>query len=948
MAGSALARAIIAVDQPPPYAESPPGVPSATPSSDRDPRGSISRRLTAVATTSLFMLDAENRCIFMNPAAETLTGLSFAETSGRSCHELFHHLRPDGSPYPAEECPIVQSLLLRQPLTDRLEHFVRRDGSFVPVLCTSVPIIENGVFLGVALEARDLSSQLEAQASLRHSEQRYRSLIEATAAIVWTTTAAGEFLPPQPAWSAFTGQSEEEYSGTGWIEPIHPDDREETISVWRAALQNRTKYEVEQRLRCHDGVYRQMLLRGVPILDSDGGVREWVGTHTDITDQHALRRDLELERVRLREILTAAPAVIATLRGPGHVFEFANPAYLRLVERDVVGKPVREALPELAGQGFFELLDNVYSTGEPFIGREVKVTVESSAGAGQDYYLDFVYQPLHDASGAVTGIFVHGVDVTQQVMARQRIEEQRAEGERNVAEMKYQVLLNKTITDNAASCLFMLDERGHPTFMNAAAERVTGFTLPEISDRPLHDSIHSRYPDGRPYPMEQCPIDRSSAQITRLKDYRDIFISKQGSFFPVSCHVAPLERDGRTLGAVLEFRDISEQLRAETVLREADRRKNEFLATLSHELRTPMTSILGWSRILEMGENDADTVQAASASIFRSAVVQAQLIDDLLDVSRIITGKLRIDSTVVDLSSVCSGAIETVRPSASEKNIELFTELDPAVPRVTGDPNRLQQVIWNLLTNAIKFSPGGSRVTLRTGTDGAKVFVSVIDEGSGIGPEFVPYVFEPFRQAESSTTRSHGGLGLGLAIVNYLTELHGGTVSVSSDGEGKGATFTIELPAATETEREEEAAPDESQRSRAELPERIEGALEGWKVVVIDDSPEAREFTSAMVLRGGAEVRTAASVDAAIFILETFTPDAILCDIAMPGRDGYDFIRWLRESRLRHLPVLAVTAFGGEDERQRILTSGFDHYLRKPFDPHALIHCILETRRRTG
>ncbi|HYK01220.1 MAG TPA: ATP-binding protein [Thermoanaerobaculia bacterium] len=651
-----------------------------------------------------------------------------------------------------------------------------------------------------------------------------------------------------------------------------------------------------------------------------------------------VRQTLEAERLGLRDIFMRAPAFIATLRGPDHVFEIANPLYMQLIgeKRDVIGKPVREALPEVEGQGFFELLDNVYRTGEPFIGSELRVVVERGDGA-DERYADFVYQPMRAADGSITGIFVHGNDVTEQVRARRIVERQADELERANLALLDQMVLNKTITDNAASCLFMMDEHGYPTFMNPAAEAVTGFTLAEIRERPLHDVIHHHHADGTPYALADCAIEQGRDEMIPLKDHRDVFIRKDGTSFPVSCHLAPLS--GRLGGAVLEFRDISDELRAQEVLKEADRRKDEFIATLSHELRTPLTAILGWSRLLQMPDMDEETRAGAIETINRSAQAQAQLIDDVLDISRITTGKVQIASDRVDVSAVGAAAVDTVRLAAEAKGVRLTAQVGGGDTMVLGDANRLQQVIWNLLSNAIKFTPEGGEVRFTVTRRNGSVAIEVRDNGAGIRSDFLPHIFEPFRQAESTTTRVHGGLGLGLSIVRYLVELHGGRISAESEGEGKGAMFLVELPAL----RNRTATPRRVAPQRPESP-GVSGdspALDGLSVLVIDDQHDVREYISAVLRRRGAQVRDAESVRQAVERVTAELPDVILCDIAMPHEDGYAFIRWLRaDPGAQQLPVIAISAFGRENEEARVRAAGFSGFIRKPVEPEDLARAV--------
>jgi PAS domain S-box-containing protein len=359
--------------------------------------------------------------------------------------------------------------------------------------------------------------------------------------------------------------------------------------------------------------------------------------------------------------------------------------------------------------------------------------------------------------------------------------------------------------------------------------------------------------------------------------------------------------------------------------------KDEFLATLSHELRTPMTAVLGWARMLKLGLNAEESVEAVDA-IERSATVQMQLIEDILDMSRIMSGKLRIQTSPVDLCAVTESALGTVRPAATAKDIEVFTSFPREVPPVLGDESRLQQIVWNLLTNAIKFTGRGGMVIVRVSSSADNVALTVRDNGAGISPRFLPHVFERFRQEDSSTTRAHGGIGLGLAIVRHLVELHGGSIRAESEGEGRGATFTVELPAMPGRTIVRSAA-----HAQEEWP-----PLDGVSILVIDDEAMTRDVVAAILRRCNATVATAESPRDAHDQLDRLRPDVILCDIAMPDHDGYDFVRELRtrDPELARIPVLALTAFGRPEDRERALSNGFDGYLNKPIDPVTLATAV--------
>jgi len=393
------------------------------------------------------------------------------------------------------------------------------------------------------------------------------------------------------------------------------------------------------------------------------------------------------------------------------------------------------------------------------------------------------------------------------------------------------------------------------------------------------------------------------------------------------------------------FVDVTARKRAEQALREqaeqlaeANRLKDEFLATLSHELRTPLNSILGWAQLLSTGVLDSKTTEKAIGAIARNAHAQTKLINDILDVSRIITGKLRLDLQTVGLDRVIAAAIDSIRPAANAKKIRLASSLR-ARPVLVGDPDRLQQIFWNLLANAVKFTPAGGEVRVEVDQPGSKIVVRVADTGSGIAPEFLPYVFERFSQLDTSTRRVHGGLGLGLAIVRHLTELHGGTVKADSPGEGRGATFTVTLPV-----RAVQARPSEAPSARPGARPALElTSLAGIRVLVVDDEPDARELLAAVLGGAGAQVSTAASTREALAVIERERPDVLVSDIGMPEQDGYDLIekvRALPADRGGTVPAAALTAYGRGEDRARAIAAGYHLHVPKPVMPEELIAAV--------
>ncbi|HYE66373.1 MAG TPA: ATP-binding protein, partial [Pyrinomonadaceae bacterium] len=443
-----------------------------------------------------------------------------------------------------------------------------------------------------------------------------------------------------------------------------------------------------------------------------------------------------------------------------------------------------------------------------------------------------------------------------------------------------------------------------------------------------------------------------------------------------SAMVVPMSIQGRTLGAISfasaeagrryghEDLALAEDLAHRAALavdharlyreaQRANRIKDDFLATLSHELRTPMTAVLGWTQLLISGQLDEATTLRAIETIHRNARAQSQIIEDILDVSRIITGKLRLNVRPVKLASVIEAAIDSVRPAAEAKSIQLKSVLGPEMDLISGDPDRLQQVIWNLLSNAVKFTPGGGLVEVQLSRVDACAQVRVKDTGVGIKQEFLPYVFDRFRQADSSTTRLHGGLGLGLAIVRHLVELHGGTVQAESEGVGRGVTFTINLPLSVHKEGTNTAGEAKTASPVAESDHVVDASpnLEGVRVLLVDDEPDQLDFLATALKQYGAEVHAVASAAEALSLFEQARPDVLVSDIGMPGEDGYWLIRKVRaleSGRENRIPAVALTAYARAEDRMRALLAGFQLHVPKPVEPVELAAVVANLAGRAG
>jgi CheY-like chemotaxis protein len=376
--------------------------------------------------------------------------------------------------------------------------------------------------------------------------------------------------------------------------------------------------------------------------------------------------------------------------------------------------------------------------------------------------------------------------------------------------------------------------------------------------------------------------------------------------------------------------------------------KDEFLAVLSHELRTPLNAIVGYAKLLRGGILSGDKATRGLETLERNAVWLTQIVEDVLDVSRIVSGKIRLDVQPVELPLIIDNSVATVQPAAEAKGVRVQSIVDPRVGPVSGDPDRLQQVVWNLLSNAVKFTPKGGRVQVRLQVVNSSVEIVVSDTGIGIRPDFLPYVFERFRQGEAGTTRKTGGLGLGLAIVRHIVEMHGGSVEATSAGEGQGATFSVRLPVMiVHPERPEVRR--EHPRSERRAPLAGLGDLHGVRVLAIDDEEDALTLLRVVLEAADAQVTTSASAASALEVIESAAPDVLIVDLGMPEIDGFELIRRIRTSTnpaIRDVPAAALTAFARSEDRTKALRSGFEMHLAKPVDPGELVASILTLVRR--
>jgi len=773
----------------------------------------------------------------------------------------------------------------------------------------------------------DITDRKQAERELQESEAWFRTLADNISQFAWMTDANGWIVWYNQRWFDYTGTTLEEMQGWGWQQQHHPDHVDRVVQHLRHCFHTGTVWEDTFPLRGHDGQYRWFLSRAVPVHNAEGEVVRWFGTNTDITD-------LRQTEARLQGFV--ASNVVGILYGDiyGGVVG-ANDEFLRIVgytREDLQAGGIRwdnmtppeylpldaERIAEARERGACTPYEKEYIRKD---GRRVPVLLGYSlVGENQQETVVFI------------------LDLSDRKQAEQQLQ---------ASEKRLQLGMQV-----AGFALAQIDYSTNQVTLSPEAAALYGLSPDQqvISREQFHNTFH---PDDRPQ-LEQSIqalmnptgpgwFAQDHRILTDAGEVKWLSVRKQVFFDPSSTPPQPshavlvaLDITARKYAEIERAQLLEREQTAREAAENANRIKDEFLAILSHELRSPLNPILGWAHLLRTKTMSAEVTARALETIERNARLQTQLIDDLLDVARILRGKLKLDMKIVDLAFVIEAAIETVQSAAAAKDITISANFSD-IGQVRGDEGRLQQVVWNLLTNAVKFTPAGGQVNIRLLQVERWAHIQVTDTGMGIDADFLPHIFESFRQEDTSVTRQYGGLGLGLAIVRYLIEAHGGTITANSPGANQGATFTVQLPL---------LAPSLTPSRSPTSVHSDDIDLTGLRISIVDDNPDTLDLLTISLNNSGAEVAAFSRAAAVLDNLATFRPDILICDIGMPEMDGYTLIRHVRslDSDLAHIPAIALTAYVRDEERRKALSQGFQRHLAKPFDLDQLTQVIAELR----
>jgi PAS domain S-box-containing protein len=885
--------------------------------------------------------DDQGRVVSLNAVAESLTGWSAGEAEGRRLEEIFVIVHEE-TRRPADN-PIGR-VLRERVIVGLANHtvLIAKNGREIPIDDSAAPIkTADGRFVGAIMVFRDVSDRRTAEreraatvdaerlarAEAEEAEKRLRIALEAGRMGTWEYSMRSGAVTWSASLEAIHGLSPGTFPGTfdAFATEIHPADRDRVRTAIRDAVEQRRDHEIEYRIVRSDGAVRWVEGRGQLFLGEDGQPDRLIGVCSDITARKHAEQTLAHQAQLLQTIDDAIYEMDPDLR---------ITSWNSAAER-VYGYSAAEAIGAHSG----DLLQSKLSPEQraAFVtrvaqGEILRLEPELRRKDGAVVWVDMTAIAKRSTDGMLAGFVAVGRDITQRKQADERF---------------------RLAVDAAPAAMILVDRLGTIVMVNTITERVLGYTRDEIVGQSIERLLPARFQEHHAGYRAAFAADPHSRPMGMGRDL--YALHKDGSEVPVEIGLSPIDTaEGRfVLAAVTDItsRKQVEEERQQLLQREqaahaeadaANRAKDQFLAMISHELRTPLNAIVGWSDMLRRGTLPESRRARAVEAIYDSAKRQGQLIEELLDVGRIMSGKLRLERTAVDLQDIVRGAVDVVQVSRQAKRIDVTVDIDASLGPLYADATRLQQVVWNLVSNAIKFTPEGGAVHVRAHHRNSEVELVVTDTGQGIPAPFLAAIFEAFQQADGSSTRRHGGLGLGLAIAKHLVEAHGGTISAESPGDGQGATFTVRLPIVAVYANQIGSA-SESPSTTVTPATLSRTALHGVSVLVVDDDDNSRELVSVTLEAYGADVLLAATAKDGYQIAATRQVDVLLADIAMPNENGYDLIRSIRARESngeRPLAAAALTSFARDEDREQARQAGFNIHLAKPIDAHMLVEAV--------
>lgn len=883
------------------------------------------------APIGLCVIDTELRFVRINECLAEMNGLPAAAHIGRTLRDILPEQADDLEPLYHQ---VIQTGVPLEHLeihgTNSAQPGVERDW-----LLSLYPLkADDQQVLGVNVTVNEITELKQTEAALLQANGILRAVIDGTLDIIFIKDLQGRYVVANSTVADWLGTTVEAILDQDDTVFFPKEIAQQIQQIDHQVIQTGKAIVYEEEIP-NQGIRRSLSTAKYPWFDAQGNIIGVIGISRDISDskraEEALRQSDERYRTLFESIDEGFCVIQILFDQNNNAFDYRfleiNPAFEQQTGlQQAEGKTARQLVPDLE-EHWFEIYGQVALTGEP-------LRFENGSAAMNRWFDVYAFRIGQPESRKVAVLFK---DVSERQQAAEKLQQ---------SEARYRYL-----AESIPQLVWTANPQGALLDVNQRWLDFTGLTLAQAQIEGWELVIH---PDDVPILTQHWLAAQTSGSYYQAEGR---MLRADGVYrwhlHQAVCLKNPSGEVVKWFGTATDIEDqkqlasererlLQQEQTAREAAEKANQMKDEFLAVLSHELRSPLNPIMGWSKLLLTGKLTPTKTVEALTTIERNAKLQSQLIEDLLDVSRILRGKLVLNIAQVNLATTIYAALETVQLAAQAKGIKIQTILEPNIGAVSGDAGRLQQILWNLLSNAVKFTPENGQVTVRLTRINHHAQIQVSDTGKGINREFLPYIFDHFRQEDAATTRKFGGLGLGLAIVRQLVELHGGTVFAESAGEGKGATFTVRLPLLN---NEDLGISEQLNFDSSSLPNSASLPLAGYKILVVDDEPDSRDFIAFILEQEGAEVIALPTAIKALQVIEQIQPDLLISDIGMPEMDGYMLLRQVRtqpQEQGGQIPAIALTAYAGEVNQQQAIAAGFQQHLCKPVDPEKLLKAIAQ------